>query len=378
MRIGIEAQRLFREKKHGLEIVALELIRNLQRIDKQNEYVIFVRSDKDNTCINETDNFKIREFRASSYATWEQIKLPKAIKAEKINLLHCTANTAPLFPGVPMLLTLHDIIFMEGITVSGNYYQDIGNLYRKLILPSIIRKCSKVLTVSESERIQIIKSLKLDSSRLDVIYNAVDSSFQKIDNQSLELTRIREKYNLPEKFILFFGNSAQKKNNIGTIKGYIEYASKNETPIPLIIAGAFQDHVKKELAKLHIPSSIQSHITVIGYIPFHEQPVLYNLAHLFLYTSLRESFGMPILESMACGTPVVTSNTSSMPEIAANAAILVNPSETTSIANGISQVLSDSHLYNRLVNDGYIRAGQFNWEASARKILQIYNEIGIK
>jgi glycosyltransferase involved in cell wall biosynthesis len=373
MKIGIEAQRLFREKKHGLEIVALELIRNLQQLDKVNEYVIFVRNDKDNTCIQETSNFKIREIPARSFPEWEQIKLPKAVREEKIDLLHCTANTGPIFSSTPMILTLHDIIFMEKLQFSRNYYQAVGNLYRKLILPSVIKKSKKVLTVSNSEKIQIVNHLKIDPDQVDVIYNATDSSFRKMEHT--EVGQLRIKYALPEKFILFFGNTAQKKNSIGTIKGYIAYARSHKEALPLIVAGAFEDYIRRELSKLDIPNDIRAKIIIIGYIPFHEQPAIYNLAHLFLYTSMRESFGMPILESMACGTPVITSTTSSMPEIAGDAAVLVDPANEISIAEGIAKAMTNEIYYNELVQSGFRRAAQFNWKTSTQQLLHVYHEI---
>lgn len=373
MRIGIEAQRLFREKKHGLEIVALEIIRHLQVIDKVNEYVVFVRKDVDNKCIHETPNFKIVEIEAGSFPEWEQIKLPQAIKKEKIDLLHCTANTAPLFTLVPIILTLHDIIFLEETKLRGNYYQNIGNIYRSLIVGKVIKKIKKVLTVSNSEKILILKHLKIEPSKLRVVYNGVDGAFRKIEKPETEF--IKSKYKLPDEFILFFGNSAQKKNSEETIKGYIQYFQNGNRPkLPLIIAGAFEEYLQNILHKINPPTEVASQIKSIGYIPFSEQPAIYNLASLFLYTSKRESFGLPILESMACGTPVITSQTSSMPEIASSAALLINPNDHVSIGSGISKILENSDFRESLITAGYQRASQFKWENTVKELLNIYRE----
>jgi len=128
MRIGIEAQRIFRTKKHGMDVVALELIRNLQEIDTRNEYVIFARTDKDESAIEATPNFKIDSFSSFTYADWEQIKLNKAVRSKGIELLHCTANTAPLSVSVPLIVTLHDIIYLEKVDFKGTAYQNLGNL----------------------------------------------------------------------------------------------------------------------------------------------------------------------------------------------------------------------------------------------------------
>jgi glycosyltransferase involved in cell wall biosynthesis len=373
MRIGIEAQRLFREKKHGLEIVAMQLIRHLQLLDKHNEYIVFVRKDIDNTCIRETPNFKIREISAGSYPEWEQIKLPKAIREEKIDLLHCTANTAPLFTNVPIVLSLHDIIFLEEAKLTGNYYQNIGNIYRRIILKQVIRKTKKIITVSNSEKALILKNLNVHSAKLHVIYNAADLSFRKMESE--ETTAVKKKYNLPDKFILFFGNSAEKKNSHETLRGYIEYfQSKSEPKLPLIVAGAFDDYLQKELDRVNPTPAARANIISIGHIPFNEQPAIYNLADLFLYTSKRESFGLPIIESMACGTPVITSKISSMPEVAGGAAHLVDPDDRESIAVGISLVLTDTEYSARLILAGHTRAREFSWDTAAKELLKIFTE----
>ncbi len=151
MRIGIEAQRIFRLKKHGMDMVALELIRELQKLDKVNEYFIYVRPDEDSTCIQETDNFKIRLINGN-YALWEQIYLPQAIKNDNCQLLHCTSNTAPIFVSTPLIVTLHDIIYMEKsikntLFGKGTNYQKFGNLYRRLVVPKIVKKSSRIITV---------------------------------------------------------------------------------------------------------------------------------------------------------------------------------------------------------------------------------------
>ena len=134
MRIGIEGQRLFRLKKHGMDMVALELIRNLQNIDKKNEYIVFVKPDEDESCLIETPNFKIVKLEGGAYPYWEQISLPAAAKKYGCELLHCTSNTAPVHCSIPLVITLHDIIYLESWSLFRNgftMYQRFGNLYRR-------------------------------------------------------------------------------------------------------------------------------------------------------------------------------------------------------------------------------------------------------
>lgn len=145
MKIGIEAQRIFRKKKHGMDMVALELIRNLQQIDHENEYYIFVRPDEDDAVIKESPNFNIIRLKAHSYPAWEQIALPKAVKKYGCEILHCTSNTAPVNCSIPLITTLHDIIYMESsfikiATGAASAYQKLGNIYPETGCTSCCKK----------------------------------------------------------------------------------------------------------------------------------------------------------------------------------------------------------------------------------------------
>ena len=160
MRIGIEAQRLFRPHKHGMDRVALELIKNLQVIDKENEYFIFVRPDTDNDVIENTSNFKIIQIPGGLYPLWEQYTLPKVVKKHRCDILHCTSNTAPFSNDTPLITTLHDIIFMEDSVTSllfnkSSFYQKLGNLYRRFVVKSVVSNSRRLLTVSNFEKSNI-------------------------------------------------------------------------------------------------------------------------------------------------------------------------------------------------------------------------------
>ena len=153
MKIGIEAQRIFRTNKHGMDLVAVQLIKNLQRIDHTNQYFIFVNPDEDTQTITETKNFKIIPLRKSPYPIWEQYFLPKAVRKYKLDLLHCTSNTAPLALKIPLVLTLHDIIYLEQFQLKlGTLYQRFGNLYRRWVVPRIVNRCHTIYTVSPYEK----------------------------------------------------------------------------------------------------------------------------------------------------------------------------------------------------------------------------------
>ncbi len=375
MRIGIEAQRLFRRKKHGMEVVTLELIKHLQNIDPVNEYVVFVKDDEDADCVRGEVNFEIRKTPVFSYPYWEQLYLPKIAKEAHLDLLHCTSNTAPVFYKSPMVLTLHDIIYLENVSFAGNTYQNFGNLYRKFIVPKVIRQCDQIITVSEFEKSHMVRTLGLPEEKVQVVYNAMNKSFQIIQDQAI-LSIVIQKYALPDQFILFFGNTAPKKNTHRVLEAYARYCLDHDNPLPLVITDCTQEYIEQLFKKLPLKekSKIWQYIQVLDHIPFHELPSFYNLATLFLYPSLRESFGMPIIEAMACGTPVITSNTSSMPEVAGGAALLVSPEKVEDIKEGIERVLQDEVLRQKMIAKGLARATEFSWEKTAQQVLQIYKQ----
>jgi glycosyltransferase involved in cell wall biosynthesis len=373
MKIGIEAQRLFRSNKHGMEIVALEVIKQLQQIDNENDYIVFAKEDEDMNCISETPNFDIETIKGFSYPDWEQISLPRAAKEHDVDLLHCTANTAPLFCNKPLVITLHDIIYLENISFSGSAYQNFGNLYRRWVVPEVIQKCDAIITVSEYEKKRIIEALQIPEDKVHVIYNAANSVF-KVYQDRLMLTKIRERYHLPEDFILFFGNTAPKKNTKGVIEAYTRYHQENSDTLPLVITDCKEEYIGQYLQELDA-SHLMEHIILPGYIPFDDMPYLYNLATLFLYPSLRESFGMPILESMQCGTPVITSTTSAMPEVAGPGAMLVDPHAPEQLSLAIKDLLTDQALYEEKIRYGFEQSSKFNWENAAQQVLNTYKQV---
>lgn len=373
MRIGIEAQRIFRPKKHGMDVVAIELIKNLQQLDHKNEYVIFSRKGVDDNTIVETSNFALDKFSALTYVDWEQFQLPGKLKSRKIDLLHCTANTAPLKCSIPLLLTLHDIIYLENVDFKGTAYQNLGNLYRRWLVPKIVNKASLILTVSEFEKQNILERLPSTEGKVQVLYNGVSPQFNNSFSQT-QVEELRIEFNLPAQFVMFLGNTAPKKNTLNVIKAYVDLCLKHENKIPLVLLDYKKELVIRILEELKQPGLIDMFIFP-GYVPHHKIPLVYNAATLFLYPSLRESFGLPILEAMACGTPVITSSTSSMPEIAGDAALLVDPYKPAELTAAMHKALTNNNLLADLKERGLKRASCFTWKASAEKLLQIYESL---
>ena len=371
MKIGIEAQRIFRTKKHGMDIVVLELIKALQKIDLENQYFIFVKKGID-ICLQETENFKIIEVPGFTYADWEQIFLPIYASKYKLDLLHCTSNTAPLlYPG-KTVVTLHDVIFLENQTksTSSNWYQSLGRVYRKLVVPTSIKKATQIITVSEFEKKRITEILNINSENVQVIYNAYGNHFNKSLNVD-RISEVKKRYNLPENYIFYIGNTDPKKNIFNTLRAYRTYCIGAIEPLSLVIADINEEFLKNVL-ELTNTKSLRNRIQLTGYILNADLPAIYSGADVFLYPSTRESFGIPLLEAMASGTPVITGNMSALPEIAGDAALFVDPYNEKNIGETLIRLLSDIGLKEAMANKGLIHCKKYNWLSSASNLLITY------
>ncbi|MCS2404176.1 glycosyltransferase family 4 protein [Bacteroides salyersiae] len=371
MKIAIEAQRIFRPNKHGMDFVALETIRELQKIDHENEYFIFVSPGSRHHCLNESDNMHIVELRCPSYPLWEQVALPRAVARVRPDLLHCTSNTAPVKCPVPLVLTLHDIIFLEKRQSSSrSLYQEMGWHYRRLVVPRILSECRKIITVSNFECNRIREALNLPKDRLTAVYNGYSPHFRQMP----PAPEIVHKYIPSDDYLFFLGNTDPKKNTPRVLKAYGLYLRQSKHKRPLLIADLKEEAIDGILSAEGI-KEVKPYLSFPGYIPNADLTALYNGAFAFLYPSLRESFGIPMLESMACGTPVIAGNTSAMPEIAGEGALLADPLDENDIARKILLLEEDDTFYQQQVDYGLERVKLFSWRKSAEALLKIYKEI---
>lgn len=371
LRIGIEAQRVFRKRKHGIENAALENIRELQRLDKQNQYFVFVKDDEDRQCLSSSDNFTIVALPSVNYAIWEQYILPREIRKYKLDLLHCTGNTAPAVNKVRTLLTVHDVMFSNWKNMKGTAYQKFGNLYRSMIFPRLA-KYDHLVTISQQAKEEIVQHMKIKPDRIDVIYNGVHPRFRVIDDLG-ELDSARSRLGLPGKYILFFSNPSPRKNSVHVLKAFAAFAAQN-SEVDLVITDPYGNYVKPLLESLQL-NQWASRIHVLDYVDVNDLPALYNNAMIYLFPSLEEGFGLPIAEAQACGTPVLSSNLSAMPEVAGNAALLVDPRSVEEISNGLLSLAGDAKLRQELREKGFQNAQRFSWTRSANELMALYQRM---
>lgn len=370
MKIGIEAQRIFRKNKHGMDYVVLQEIKELQKMDTTNEYFIFVKPGEDQ-CVTDSHNMHVIEVNFPSYPLWEQFALPRAARQSGVDILHCTSNTAPIWCDIPLILTLHDIIFLEPRDKSNkSLYQNMGWFYRRLVVPRILKKCKRIITVSDFEMNNIITKLHLPTKQMNMIYNGYNDWFKPVEDTE----EIYKKYIDDKGFFFFLGNTDPKKNTERTLVAYARYLEQSAVKRPLLMADLEKQYFDGIISRNNI-SHIRQHIKTPGYIVNSDLPYIYNAAFAFLYTSLRESFGIPLLEAMACGTPVITSNTSSMPEIASNNAILVNPESVEEITAMMLRLENDPEFYQQQKELGLKRAELFSWNKTAKQLLELYKQV---
>ena len=370
MRIGIEAQRIFRNNKHGMDYVVLEEIKELQKSDNRNDYFVFVAPGEDH-CLHDSKNVHIIEIGSNFYPLWEQFSLPRAVNQLNLDMLHCTSNTAPILCKIPMILTLHDIIFLEPRDKSNkSLYQNMGWLYRRFVVPRILKKCKRIITVSEFEYNNIISKLHIPEEKMVMIYNGYNEWFKPVEDIEL----IYQQYIEEPGYFFFLGNTDPKKNTERTLIAYSHYLEKSNVKRKLLMADLDRSFLDDIIERNHI-ENIKDYMVIPGYIKNADLPYVYNNAFAFLYTSLRESFGIPLLEAMACGTPVITSNTSSMPEIGGSEALMVNPQNADEITEKMLLLEEDNIIYQKQKEIGIRRAQQFSWKYTAEQLLTVYEDV---
>jgi glycosyltransferase involved in cell wall biosynthesis len=392
MKIGIDIRYALHTRR-GIGSYILNLIDNLAAIDKINQYFLYTDVDDVEGVMPQQDNFKVVKLSVNKYMTnrtnrdrtksklfaiWEQILLPIQAHADNLDILHCLGNTAPLYlhSSIRLILTVHDVMFAipSGILPkTKSFYSTLFNQYCAWLLPRIVRRSVTTVTVSNYSMKDIINYTKIEPPLVQVIYPGIDPRFKKAGDRAIE--DFKEKFNLKTKFILAFGAPDPRKNTITVLNAFLNFCKTNRDR-DLVIAGV-SDTYKTTIIE-HINSSDFKHrITILPFVNEEDLVSLYNAADLVLYPSLYEGCGFPVLESMACGTPVIAANVTSIPEVAGDAAILVDPLNIDQITNALIKLSSDDNLRQTLIEKGDRQALNFSWRRTAEENLNIYNSIDI-
>jgi glycosyltransferase involved in cell wall biosynthesis len=367
VRIGIDARKLH---DFGIGTYIRNLLQQLARIDQVTEYVVLCRESDTDAIRQVGPNFQAVVESAPHYSVSEQVRVPIALRRERVELFHAPHYVLPPLVHCRSVVTIHDCIhLMFPQYLPGR----LAHAYARTTIWAATRRADRILTVSEASKSDILRCFNIPADKIIVTYNAIDPLFLT-EPQDEDVARTRERYQLVNPFVLYAGNIKPHKNLERLIDAFDQVRHQGFDNLGRVIIG---DEISKYqgLRRAVHRHQLHKHVRFLGFVPHETLAVLYRLASVFAFPSLYEGFGLPPLEAMASGTPVLSSNVSSLPEVLGDAALLVDPYSAEAIADGLAKLLTDESLRATLKERGLAKARQYSWEDSVRRVHEIYNEV---
>jgi alpha-1,3-rhamnosyl/mannosyltransferase len=362
MKVAIDARKW---RDFGIGTYVRNLVRHLASLDRETTYFLFCNPSDEATLRDLAANFVPVAEDSAGYGFREHVSIPWKLRRLGVDLLHSPHYVRPLFCGTPTVVTVHDCIHL----LFPEYLPSrMAWRYAHAMIGSAIRRSALIFTVSEASRSDILRFYPwADADRIQVVPNALDDALLA-DPGEEERERVRERYQIRGRFVLYAGNIKPHKNLDRLIQAFARVRSDpGQQDLKLFIIG---DEVTRypSLRRVVEAAGVRQDVRFFGFVPDRTLAALYRMASVFAFPSLYEGFGLPPLEAMASGTPVVTSRISSLPEVVGDAAVLVDPYNVDDIAGGIASLLNDAALHARLVERGRERVRQFSWERSVKAI----------
>ena len=369
MKIAIDARKW---RDYGIGTYVRNLVRHLARLDPDSTYFLLCDQTDAATLRDLAENFVPVIDSSGGYTVREQLSIPLHLRRLGVDLFHSPHYVAPVIGLVPTVVTIHDCIHLLFPQYLASRF---ANRYAHFMIGRAVRKSARVLTVSEASRHDIIRFFpEADPDRISVIPNAIDPSVLE-DPGEEERRRVRERYQIGSRFVLYAGNIKPHKNLERLIDAFGRLKREDGfADLTLLIIG---DEINRypSLRRRVVAAGVREDVRFFGFVPDRTLSALYRMASVFAFPSLYEGFGLPPLEAMACGTPVVTSRLSSLPEVVGDAALLVDPYSVEEIARAMGRLLVDDALRDTLIERGYQRAKMFSWERSVRAIHETYMSV---
>ena len=356
----------------GAGVYTYQLVRALAETDGGHRLLVFARPGLFDDLAARHPRLRVVHVAPASRPArlaWEQTVLPLLLRRLRVDVLHSPHHHTPLAsPGLRRVVTIHDLTFL----LMPQRYPLARRLYMEGLTRAAARIADAIITPSQVVRQEVIQRLGVPGDRVVAIPEAAGPQYAPIEDEDT-LGRLRWKYRLPNRYILSVGSLEPGKNRARLIRAYARLRSEG-IDSPLVIAGqpAWRYEGDFELVRR---LGLDEHVRFLGYVPDEEMPALYSGATLLAFPSLYEGFGLPVLEAMACGTPVVTANVSGSAEVAGDAAVLVDPKDTEALAEALGRVLSDEALRAGLRSRGLERAQQFSWQRAARQTIAVYEVV---
>ena len=377
LRIVIDARRV---SDFGIGTYIRNLVRTIAKLDSVNHYTLIISAPQVPELAGIGPNFETVVFPRSTRTGMAQIGFGYFLHGLHADVYHMPLNLVPLWMPRPYLVTTHD---MSSLLFGGQ--SGFRNNVRRFFLRRGLLRADRIIAVSAATRRDVEAVLGVPASRIRVVYNAPDPVFRPSQAASApfphtpEVQRVLERYRIQYPYVLYVGRTNPEKNIPRLVEAFAVLLGELQDDelyrhLRLIIIG---DAISKHPVLRHtvIHSRIEASVRFLGFVPIETLRAFYQAAAAFVFPSLYEGFGLPPLEAMACGTPVVCSNVSALPEVVGEAAMKVNPENVFDIARGIREVLLDQPLRERLITAGREQVAKFSWEQTARQVLQAYQEI---
>ncbi len=349
----------------GINSYIYHLLRYLEQGDSGQRYSVFLGERRFASQRLALHYSRWPTYRPMVRILWEQLALPIVLRQTGVDLLHAMAFAGPLAAPCPFVVTIYDLSFLR----YPGAFRPWNRCYLSRFTAVSARRARRVIAISESTKRDVVDLLGVPADRVDVVYCGTDEFFHPLPAAAVD--RFRRERALPERFILFLGTLEPRKNVQALVRAYGRWHAA-EPDIPKLVVGGgkgwYYDQIFTEVETL----GLTGEVIFPGYIGQEELPLWYNAADLFVYPSRFEGFGLPVLEAMACGTPVVTSNVSSLPEVAGDAALLVPPDDEAQLIEAMRRALSDKALRQEMRAKGQAHAATFTWERTARQTAAIY------
>jgi glycosyltransferase involved in cell wall biosynthesis len=367
VRIAIDARKLH---DFGIGTYVRNLIRELARLPFDDEYAILCAPGDVEFVRSLGPRFTPTIERARNYSVRELLTVPLALARLRVDLFHAPHYVVSPLVRVPYVVTIHDCIHLR-------FPQYLPNrrayVYARAMMRLAARRARRILTVSQASRDDIVRYLHVPADKIDVIPNAMDAFLLNRATED-DIARVRERFQLTSPFILYSGNIKPHKNVARLIEAFSILRQKHGADVSLVIIGDESSRYPN-LRRLVHRHQLHQHVRFLGFVPDATLAALYRLASVFVFPSLYEGFGLPPLEAMAMGTPVVVSNVSSLPEVVGDAALLIDPADPEAIADAVNRALTDADLRASLVQRGHERVKAFSWARSAARTHEVFAEV---
>ncbi len=369
MRIAIDARGINLYRGTGIGTYTDMLIKYLLQEDKKNDYILYWCGDNYEGFRKENSHITMTSKRHHRF--FEQHFFPYNLENRYVDIFHIPQNGMGLSENIrcKKVCTIHDLIpYVLPETVGKGY-----ELKFLREMPQIIEMSDAILTVSEYSKQDILRFFPMDEKKIHVTPLAADERYRPLNKEICEKV-LRDKYNISSPFILYIGGFSPRKNVRALLQAFSKLYKELSESYELVIVGAYRDDA--ELLKLlSMDLELSSHLRFTGFVPDEELPFFYNCCKVFVYPSIYEGFGLPPLEAMSCGAPVITSNVTSIPEVVGDAGILINPLNIIELQEKLYEVLEGEELNLSLREKGLKRAAEFNWKSTAGKTLKVYESL---